>query len=72
MADTPAWTNHVGAGSRRSAHLVRDSLVIAMGNIWVASWLVQSFTGATEHNAERLSHQHAPVSWPDYLASGNF
>ena len=40
--------------------------------IWLASWLVQSLTGATEYNAERLSHQQSPVSWPDYLASGDF
>ena len=57
------------AGVRRT--LYENSLVIVMGGIWVASWLLQSLTGATEYNAERLSHHQAPVSWLDYLASGN-
>jgi hypothetical protein len=65
---SPRWAR--AAGLRRT--LYENSLVIVMGGIWLASWLVQSLTGATEYNAERLSHQQPPVSWPTYLASGNF
>jgi hypothetical protein len=65
---SPRWARV--AGVRRS--LYENSLVIVMGGIWLASWFVQSLTGATEYNAERLSHQQSPVSWPDYLASGDF
>lgn len=71
-ADTPARAHRAGPGQQARRTLYENSLVIAMGGIWVASWLVQSTTGATEYNAERLSHQQAPVSCPDYLASGTF
>ncbi|HZN89478.1 MAG TPA: DUF6766 family protein [Thermoleophilaceae bacterium] len=40
--------------------------------IWLSTWLAQSVTGATDYNAERLSHQQDPLSWWDYLRSADF
>ncbi len=65
---SPRWARSVGL--RRT--LYENSLLIVMGGIWLASWLVQSLTGTVEYNAERLSHHQAPISWPDYLATGSF
>lgn len=65
---SPHWARV--AGIRRT--LYENSLVIVMGGVWIASWLAQSLTGATEYNAERLSHHQPPIAWADYLQSGNF
>jgi hypothetical protein len=43
-----------------------------MGAIWLATWLAQSITGATEYNSERLDHQQDAVSWAEYLTRPDF
>ncbi len=44
------------------------SLVLVMGSIFVASWLVQSVAGWAAFNETRLQQLRDPVSWPAYLA----
>ena len=67
-ADAPRWARVKGL--RRV--IFENSLVILMGVIWLSTWLAQSVTGATDYNAERLSHQQEPLSWWDYLGSADF
>jgi hypothetical protein len=66
--DAPRWAR---VRDLRRA-LYENSLLIVMGAIWIATWLGQSIAGASEYNAERLSQHRAPISWLDYLGSGNF
>jgi hypothetical protein len=66
--DSPRWA---GIGGLRTA-LYSNSLLLVMASIWVASWLAQSITGRINYNADQLSHQAAPVSWPTYLTTSDF
>ncbi len=52
--------------------LYENSLLIAMGTIWVASWLAQSLTGVVEYNAEQVEHHQAAISWFEYLGNASF
>ena len=45
-----------------------NSLALAFGAIFLASWLVQSVTGWTEYNDRQEEHGDAHVSWARYLA----
>jgi hypothetical protein len=66
--DSPRWAR---TGGLRTA-LYSNSLLLVMASIWVASWLAQSITGRINYNADQLSHQAAPVSWPTYLTTSDF
>lgn len=48
------------------------SLTLAMGTIFVASWLAQSFAGRVAYNETRLGRLQDPVTWPEYLANADF
>ncbi len=48
------------------------SLTIALGTIFLLSWLVQSLTGWTEYNGEQVAHDEAPVSWIRYVTLPDF
>ena len=48
------------------------SLVLVMGSIFVASWLVQSVAGWAAFNETRLQQLQDPVSWPAYLLHPEF
>ncbi len=52
--------------------LYENSLLIAMGTIWIASWLAQSLTGVVEYNAEQSQHHQAAISWLEYLGNPSF
>jgi hypothetical protein len=66
--DSPRWARlH---GWRRK--LYENSLLIVMATIWIGSWLAQSVTGMSEHNAERLSHHQDAISWWSYVGSASF
>ena len=67
-ADSPAWAR---AGGWRT-WLLSNSLLLAMGAIWLASWLGQSITGRVAYNAERFDHQQGAVSWLQYVATPDF
>jgi hypothetical protein len=66
--DSPRWAKMAGIGRT----LYENSLLLAMGAIWIGTWFAQSITGVTEYNAERLDHQQDPVSWGDYLTRPDF
>jgi hypothetical protein len=48
------------------------SLVLVMGSIFVASWLVQSVAGWAAFNETRLQELRDPMSWPAYLLHPDF
>jgi hypothetical protein len=66
--DSPRWAK---AGGWRS-WIYSNSLLIAMGTIFLASWAVQSLTGLNELNAERLEHGASRVSWLSYVSGAEF
>jgi hypothetical protein len=65
---SPFWAK---AGGIRTA-IYSNSLLIAMGLIWVGSWFAQSVTGWSTNNADRIEHELEPLSWVGYLGSANF
>jgi len=66
--DSPQWAR-VGDLRRR---IYENSLLLAMGTIWIASWLAQSIAGVSEFNAEQLAHHQPKISWADYLVNPSF
>lgn len=66
--DSPAPAKRRGLGRT----LYANSLLIAMGAIWVASWLAQSLTGVVEYNAEQAEHHQAAIGWLEYLGNPSF
>ncbi|MEU6523419.1 DUF6766 family protein [Streptomyces sp. NPDC046924] len=66
--DSPEWAK--AGGWRRAVH--SNSLLPAMGTIFILSWLVQSITGTAAYNEQRLRQLQAPLSWADYLGAADF
>jgi hypothetical protein len=66
--DSPRWARVGGWRTR----VYSNSLLIAMGSIFIASWAVQSITGRNELNAERIEHGVGPVSWISYVTGPEF
>ena len=66
--DSPRWA--VAGGLRRRVY--ENSLVGAMGAIWLASWLAQAITGRVGYNAEQLDHNEAALTFWQYLGSSDF
>jgi hypothetical protein len=48
------------------------SLLIVFAMIFLGSWLGQSFTGLTEHNAEQREHGEPTKAWAEYVTSAEF
>jgi hypothetical protein len=67
-ARSPRWAR---VGGLRTT-LYSNSLLIAMGAIWVLSWLGQSITGRVAYNAQQLDQREAPVSWITYVGTSDF
>jgi hypothetical protein len=67
-ARSPAWARASGA----RLWLFSNSLVLAMAAIWLTSWFAQSVTGWSEHNAERITDDRAPLSWLEYVRGSTF
>ncbi|MBC2904729.1 DUF6766 family protein [Streptomyces cupreus] len=65
---SPKWA---GAGGWRQA-VYSHSLLLVMGTIFLLSWLVQSITGVTAYNEQRLRQLQAQQSWADYLGGADF
>lgn len=65
---SPRWAR---AGGWRTA-IFSTSLVLVMGTIFVASWLVQSVAGWAAFNETRLEQLQDPISWGAYLANADF
>jgi uncharacterized protein DUF6766 len=65
---SPKWAR---VGGLRTA-IYSNSLLIAMGTIWIGSWLAQSITARAAYNEELLSHQQDALSWTAYLGTSDF
>ena len=66
--DAPAWARV--RGLRRT--LYENSLLLAMGAIFFASWFAQSATNWTQFNEEQTEHGEPVVSWARYLVEPDF
>jgi hypothetical protein len=66
--DSPSWA---AVGGWRTAVFSR-SLGLAMGTIFLLSWLAQSIAGHVAHNADRLADYQDPTSWAEYVTSADF
>jgi hypothetical protein len=66
--DSPRWAR---VGGLRTA-IYSNSLIIAMGTIFFASWFAQSVTGMTNFNQEQQAHGEAGLSWWSYVGSSEF
>jgi hypothetical protein len=66
--DSPAW---VRAGGWRTAVFSR-SLGLVMGIAFLLTWSAMSVAGWATFNAQQLTTHQDPVSWPGYLAHGDF
>lgn len=66
--DSPVWAR---VGGLRTT-IYSNSLALAMGTIFVLSWLAQSVSGVTAYNEEQLSQLQAPISWSSYITSADF
>ncbi len=67
-ADSPRWSKY---SDWRTA-IYSNSLIVAMGLIFFASWFAQSVTGWTAHNQELQSHGEPHFSWLSYIGSSEF
>ncbi|MGI5158262.1 DUF6766 family protein [Microbispora sp. CA-102843] len=65
---SPAWA--AAAGWRRA--VFSHSLGIAMGLLFVLSWLAQSVAGLAAYNHEQLAQLEDPVGWGGYVTSADF
>ena len=66
--ESPRWAR---VGGWRTA-LYSSSLALAMGSIFLVSWLVQSIAGWAAFNQTRLQRLQDPVSWGAYLTNADF
>jgi hypothetical protein len=65
---SPRWA---AAGGWRTS-IFSNSLVLAMGLIFVASWLVQGVAGWAAFNETRLQQLQDPISWGSYIMNADF
>jgi hypothetical protein len=68
QSESPLWAR---TGGVRTA-IYSNSLLIAMGAIFVASWFAQSVTGWTEFNQQQATHGESGVSWLGYIGTSTF
>jgi hypothetical protein len=66
--DSPKWAKARGV----KLWIYSNSLLLVMGAIFIASWLVQSITGRTAYNATQFDHQEAAVSWFHYIGTSDY
>lgn len=66
--EAPAWAKAVGW--RRT--LYGNSLLIVMGAVFAASWLIQSLTGTIVAGEESVMHGLPAPTWAQYVVSADF
>jgi hypothetical protein len=66
--DGPLWAKVTGWRS----WIYQNSLLLAMGAIFVATWVAQSLTNWTQFNQEQTAHDEATVSWGEYVVNAEF
>jgi hypothetical protein len=67
-ASSPLWARVGGVRTR----VYENSLLIAMGGIFLAAWLAQSLNNWRLFNEEQREHEEAPISWARYLLEPDF
>ena len=67
-AASPRWARVGGLRTR----VYSNSLLLAMGAIWLASWFGQSITGRSSYNEQRFEHHQDSLSYLQYVASADF
>ncbi|MFL6123201.1 DUF6766 family protein [Actinophytocola sp.] len=67
-ADSPGWARAVGW----RLWMFSNSLCLAMGAIFLLSWLAQSVAGVVTYNADQLANHEDTVTWFEYLGSADF
>ena len=67
-ADSPEWAKRDGFRQV----LFSNSLLLAMGTIFVLSWLAQSLAGVVVYNSDNAEHAQAAIGWLDYLGTPDF
>ena len=67
-ADAPRWAKMDGLRRR----IYENSLLIAMGTIFLASWLGQSISNWRTFNDEQLEHDQAQIGWGSYVLHADF
>jgi hypothetical protein len=67
-ADSPTWAR---VGGWRT-WMFSNSLCVAMGAIFLLSWLAQSIAGVVTYNADQLADHEDTVTWFAYLGSADF
>jgi hypothetical protein len=68
VARSPLWAKAGGFRTR----VYENSLLLAMGTIFLATWLAQSVNNWRVFNAEQRVHEEASVSWGRYLLDPDF
>ncbi len=63
-----AWAKMDGLRRR----IYENSLLIAMGTIFLASWLGQSISNWRTFNDEQLEHDQAQIGWGSYVLDADF
>jgi hypothetical protein len=66
--DSPPWAR--ARGIRRV--VFSNSLLLAMGTIFLLSWLAQSLAGTVVMNADNAEHGQPAITWLEYLGSPDF
>jgi hypothetical protein len=69
LEDSPKWARHSDGLRLR---LYSSSLLLVMGSIFFASWLIQSIAGWAAFNETRLQQLQDPISWGAYLTNADF
>jgi hypothetical protein len=69
VEDSPRWARYADGWRLR---MYSSSLLIVMGAIFLASWLVQSIAGWAAFNETRLQQLQNPIGWTAYLLNADF
>jgi hypothetical protein len=71
----PFASEHSPAPARRGGAATwwySQSLGLAMGAIFIASWAAQSLAGVVAYDEERIAQLQKPVSWAEYVTGSDF
>lgn len=66
--DSPTWARRGGW----RGWVYGNSLLLAMGAIFLFSWTLQALAGTTVYNADQVLHGQPPISVGEYLLSADF
>jgi hypothetical protein len=66
--DSPKWAKVEGI--RRT--IFENSLVLAMGTLFILSWFGHSVAGWSNYNADEITHKDEPLTWFQYIGSADF